>query len=648
MRTKRGIALALTLIVLSVMTMVSIAFFQAYHSHFSITRASRDSETAFAGCEAAFDYVAYRLEHDRDWGSADFTADDQTKDPASPLIVIQSKLGSHEFEGSIPGSGATINGTIYNNLAGVLAEDTLVPPAGTARCQLEVKSNDATRRVEFLVRVAPLFDSSALSRADLDVNAQSLTLRSLDANRNMLRSEQDIYVPDMLNGAERTKFYKPQSPSAPGPEVADKNGLLWAKGDIYSYDQDAPGMSEMVDEGDEIAEAQASSNGKIASGASSHFSVFDMKQEQVLETIPASHSEIPLNNPFTGAPMSGRFTFTRRKASVTLDASYYIDDDDETETVTYNNVEVWVDVLEYYENPDSTVPTAVFRAEDRVEDLAAQIPATKVDDPEFWDDLDTGNLVVDSINPTISNIEIPGYSGGLTTLPDNKLIFKETPTSSANLTFDLMNQEVTATHDAYVQVDGEFHVTSESQASADAAAVVQPPKLNLGYVESPDVEGGVSKAVIRAKGTIDINQGITEGLGALVSSEGDVKIRPKNTNTVTVDSGLAGSGLLIFAGRDVDLTSPAETNSWYFKGLVYARGGIRMQGAPEDAAATPSATFEGSIVALNDPASGSAFNGIKFEQCEDIEFIYSSKMLEAYVAQLPGERIQVETVYWRE
>lgn len=646
MNNRRGIALALTLIVLCVMTIVSVAFFQAYNSHFSITRASRDSETAFSACEAAFDYVSYRLEHDRDWGAADFTADDLEKDPASPFIVIQSQVGSHDFEGSIPGTGATISGTIYNNLAGALAEDTLVPPAGTARCRLECRSNDATRRVEFLVRVAPLFDSSALSRADLNVDAQSLTLRSLDNNRNMLRSEQDIYVPDMLNGAERTKFYKPQNPSSPGPEVADNNGLLWAKGDIYSYDADAPGMSEMVDEGDEIAEAQASSNGKIASGASSHFSVFDMKQEQVLETIPDTHTEIPLNNPFGGAPMAGRFTFTRRQANVNFTASYDVVDDGETETLTFNR-DVWVDVLEYYDDPDSTVPTAVFRAEDRVDDLASQIPATITDDDGWWDDEDPGYLMNDTINPTSFDLNIPGYSGSLTELPGNKLVF-ESAGSSANLTFDLLSQEVSATHDAYIKVDGEFHVTSESQASSDPAAVVQPPRLNLGYVESSGVEGGVSKAVIQAKGTIDINQGVTEGLGALVSSEGDVKIRPKNTNSVTVDSGLAGSGLLIFAGRDVDLTSPAETNNWYFKGLVYARGGIRMRGAPEDADATPSATFEGSIVALSDPGVASAFNGIGFEQCEDIEFIYSSKMLEAYVAQLPGERVQVETVYWRD
>ena len=138
-------------------------------------------------------------------------------------------------------------------------------------------------------------------------------------------------------------------------------------------------------------------------------------------------------------------------------------------------------------------------------------------------------------------------------------------------------------------------------------------------------------------------------MGALISEGGDVKIQPKNTNTVEVDSSLAGSGLLIFAGGDVELTNPVETEEWIFKGLVYSRGGIRMNGN-----GAANATFEGSIVSLQDfdpivRADGSVSpDGIELLDCGDIEFIYSSEMLEAYVAQLPGDRIQVETVYWRD
>jgi hypothetical protein len=638
---KRGIALAITMLVLSVMTLISVAFFQAYHSHFSITRSSRASETAAAGCEAAYDYVAYRLEHDRDWGTSEFINADRDKDPASPFIEIESLTGTHDFEGEIPDSGATITGTIYNNLRlpDTSAGNPDYPPLGTARCRIECKSGDSTRHVEFLVRLAPLFDSSAMTRADLNVDAETLTMRSRDTNRNLLRAEEDIYVPDMLGGTGQTKFYQADS------DTADNNALMWAKGDIYSYD--GAGGAEMVNENDEISKAQETSHGKLASQATSHFSVFDM--DSGLIKVPDTHTAIPLNNPIANVPglpqnanMAGRFTFTKRSSTVTFNANYDIPADNETQNVAFSADGIYVDVLEYYANPDDTVPTAVFRGQERTEDLIPHMPAEILEKTKRFEwKQDTGYLNGESI--ATDTVDVDGYNVEVQVLPDNKLVFGSE--AGANFTFDLENQQVTATHDAQITVDGPFHVTSEENG-----VEVDPPKLLLGYEESGSVDGGVSKAVVRAKDTIDIKNGVTEGLGALISEEGDVRVQPKNTNSVTVDTSLEGSGLLVFAGRDVELTSPEETEDWNFKGLVYARGGIKMSGAVDDdgTVATPSATFEGSIVALSDPAAGSQFNGIEFSNCQDIEFIYSSKMLDAYVAQLPGERTKVETVYWRD
>ncbi|MCA9779530.1 MAG: hypothetical protein KC800_22535, partial [Candidatus Eremiobacteraeota bacterium] len=487
MRDKRGIALALTLLVLSVMTIVSIAFFQAYHSHFSITRASRDSETAFSACEAAYDYVAYRLEHDRDWGTVDFGDDDLAKDPASTLIVIQSVSGGHEFVGSIPATGAAIRGTIYNNLAGVSAEGGLVPPAGTARCQLECKSGDATRRVEFLVRVAPLFDSSALTRANLNVDAQSLTLSSSDTNRNMLRAEKDIYVPDMLTN-NSTRFL------LPGTDTPDFNGLMWAKGDIYSYD--GGGSPVKLEDPNDFLQASTSSNGKLVSGAESHFSVFEMDTDLI--KIPDSHTEIPFNDPTeaTTKSMHGRFVFTRREATVTFNAPYYVADDLETENVPYTRSGVFVDVLEYYE-PNAAgeyadVPTKVFRGKERTADLVPLIPGEITEDDGFWDDEDTGVLQVDNITTSSVVINIPGYSGGVNILDNSKLEFGNP--AGANMTFNLETQAVTATHDAVVDVAGPLEIISKETDGG----VVPPPTINLGYESSGLIEGGVSKAVIRA------------------------------------------------------------------------------------------------------------------------------------------------------
>jgi hypothetical protein len=647
--SKRGIALAITMLVLGVMTIISVAFFQAYHSHFSITRSSRASETAAAACEAAGDYVTYRLEHDRDWGSQEFTDADKEKDPASPFIEIESLVGTHEFEGRLPDSGATIKGTIYNNMGPVPVGDPGFPPPETARCEIECKSGDSTRRVEFLVRRAPIFDSSALTKADLKIAAESLTLRSKDNSRNMLRSEHDIYVPDMLNGSGRTKFFKPKNNPA-DPDVADHNGLFWAKGDIYSYD--AAGTAEMVNEADELSTAQQTTNGKLAPNSGSHVSIFDDVTEDLMKS-PGSHASIPVDQ--------GRWTFSKRPATVTFTAVYSIRDEDHSETATFApEGQIYVDVLEYYADPDSDVPTKVYRGKERAEDLEAFVPPViEVDgDDGLFDWSDTGDFTPGTIETTSAVVDIPGYSGNVELLDHNKLFFTddgmmssfdlELPTTEASFYFDLQSQEVSATHDAQVEVNGPFHVTSQEHD-----VPVDPPRLLLGYEEAPSVDGGVSKAVIKAQGTIDIKNGITEGLGSLISVNGDVKIQPTNTDTVDIDSGLDGSGLLIYAGRDVELRSPAETEDWTLKGLVFARGGIRLTGMTLDdegnevVSGTPDARFEGSLVALGETA-GSAYNGIEFDTCKDIEFVYDSDMLEAYVAHLAGERIQVETVYWRD
>lgn len=620
LKNKKGVALAVTMMMLTVLTVMVGAFFEAYRSHFSITRSSTSSETALAGCESVADYITFRLEHDRNWGSAPFTTEDQDKDPVGEVLTLRSEEGTYNFSGTVADSGATFNGTVYNYLTGT-ANDTVSANAlpQTAYCNIACKYGDTIKRVRFAVRMAPLFDSSVLSRADINVDAQSLKMRSLDRNRNLLRSEEDIYVPDMLT-AQRTKFFQPDS------NQPDNNGMLWAKGDVYSYLPS--GTPEKIDEAHEFATAANTSNGKIVPNAKSHFSVFDIDSSKI--RIPESHDSVSVPQ--------GRWTFVRRRATVDFSANYYESSDDFT-TVngTVNNI--WVDVLEYYA-PDATTPTKVYRAANRTDDLVPEIPSAVGGGDWDWDDDDYS---LDEGSVTATNVDIAGYPD-VEVLDSNELRFTPTddPTSTANFTFDLRNQEVRASHNAVVDVAGPFEVTSETDVSAPAET--PPPVLNLGYETALDLEGGVSKAVVRAAGTINIADGITEGLGALISDGGDVKIQPKNTDTVDVDSGLAGSGLLIYADGDVVLTNPNDTSSWNFAGLVYARGGIEMVGNGAE-----SATFLGSIVSLNeDGGSPDGPNGIEFQDCGNIEFIYSSELLDAYVRQLPGDRIQVETVFWQE
>ncbi len=603
------------MVMLTVLILIVTAFFQAYRSHFSLTRSTAASEVATAGCESVFDYVNYRLEHDRNWGSQPFDSTSQERDPASPLLTLTSKAGTHTFSGTIESTEATFEGTILNNLSGTSASDEVLARVEphTALCEVTCKSRGSSKRVTFLLRVAPLFDSSVLSRSDLKVDAERLAMRSQDENRNLLRSEGDIYVPDMLT-ASNTKFYQPDS------NTPDHNGMLWSKGDIYSYLSGAPG-AEKLDTDEELADAAESSNGKIISHAESSFSIFDMKKEQI--KIPESQTEVVVP--------AGRWTFVRRDANVSYSADYANKKKTSSEEGT---VQAWVDVVEYYEDPESAVPSKVYRAADRVEDIIGEIPEEIEGDKKKALGLQTETVETTAV-------DIPAYPGlEVEVLSSNQLVFGSS--TGANLTFDLKEQKVTATHDALINADGPFHLTSETDVSAPAET--PPPVLNLGYQSDSTADGGVSKAVIKAQGTINLENGVTEGLGALISSEGDVRIQPKNSNEVTVDSALEGSGLLIFAGGNVVLSNPNETSSWNFKGLVYARKGIKMIGNGAESAA-----FTGTIVSLQeDPAEVGDPNGIEFLDCGDIEFIYDSEMLDAYVRQLDGDRIQVETVFWRD
>ena len=626
-RKRTGIALAVTLLMLTVLTLITVAFFKSYQSHFSLTRSSASSEVATAGCESVFDYVTYRLEHDRTWGSQQFSAANTKKDPASPLIEFTSEEGTHSFSGKLSDSGAVFQGTIYNHLSSAGADDESLAqaPPNTAYCEIACTSGNSTKRVSFLVQVAPLFDSSVLSRSNLRVDASNLVMRSVDNQRNYVRAEGDIYVPDVLTD-DRTKFYQSSGTNT------DANGMLWSKGDIYSYNSAGPG-SELLDTAQEYSDAAASTGGKVVSQAESHFSVFDLEKDQI--KVPDDTATIDV--------AAGRWNFVRREATVSYSADYKGGGKGKPKTATDTGaVKAWVDVLEYYSDPESDVPSKVYRAADKVDDIIGQIPG------EIKDKKKTLGLVSSSVAVTALNI--PKYPS-VEVLGDNELVFSNPTDPEVNVTFDLKNQQVTASNNSMIVANGPFHLTSETDPSAPMST--PPPVLNLGIQTAASKASGVeAKATIKARGTINIEDGKTVGLGALISEEGDVKIQPVDTASVTVDGSLSTSGLLIFAGGDVILSKPLSdsekssgvVSNWNFSGLIYARGGIRMNGKGAE-----SATFRGTIVSLQEnPAEADAPDGIEFNDCGDIEFIYDAKALETYVRQLEGDRIQVETVYWRD
>jgi hypothetical protein len=638
---KKGIALFVVMVTSTVLALMMVAFFQAYRSHFALTRASDSSQRAGAACDSVYQYVVYRVEHDRSWGSEQFNQSGLGDPKGSDLDVIET-VGTHKFTGRVGSLDSTFEGEIYNNLSGTEStEVAAIADPGTIVCRVSAQSGSSTRKADFVVRVAPLFDSSVLSRANLDVDAEKLLMRSRDKNRNLLRAEGDIYVPNVLTGSD-SQFLQPDS------DDADDKGMLWSKGEIFSY-LGAGGSAENIDEADELQAAVTNSNGKIVAGAESDFSIYDLDSSNL--QLPETNREVPIQ--LGGVDKPGRWNFIRRKADVDFTATY-LDAGTGLEATKSYSEEAWIDVLEYYPE-GSEEPTEVYRAANRTDDLEDfaddSVEARVKSGKKKKKKNKTVTLDLDAI--TTDKVEMPDYPGLDVTLLDNDQLVFESADKEANLTFDLMTQSVLASPNATVTVKGDpnsnikgnFEVTSDTDPKAliEGIGPTPPPILDLGYESD-----GKTKAVLMADGTLNIENGVTTGLGALVAKDGDVKIQPMNTDTVTVDAGAEGTGLLVFAGGNVVLSNPNETESWLFKGLVYAREGIRMEGHGQDA------TFEGTIVALqeNDPTPAAppekaSPNGIEFDDCGQIEFIYNSELLDAYVKNLPGQRIQLELVYWK-
>lgn len=616
----QGIALITVMLMLAVLSLLSAAFFEIYRSHFALTRSSLSTQAAQAGCEAVYEYVAFRLENDRAWGAVPF-ADHGSAKLLNSELTLSTIPGSHVFTGRIESLNTDFTATIYNNLkGGGSTEIQNKAPAGTAYCVVSAVCGNSTRRAEFLLDVAPLFDSSVLTRANLKVDADRLTIRSTDPDRNMIRAEGDIQVPGLLDG-DHTQFLTEDN-------RPDERGLLWAKKKIYSGGMGTP---EIVDTAEKLAVARKNSHGKIVPDGAAHFQIFDIDEEQL--NLPKDATIVSLSGD-EKAKHGGRWTFVRRQAEVQFTAEYARKNLIGRETRDGGGSQtMWVDVLEFYEDPEATVPTAVYRGAERKEDIIASLPEKKED---FF-----GDFKLSKKSVKLTSFKIPAYDElGV----PSEIVAGDAKTygEHGEIRFDLTKQEVTIDSKATVSVDGPFQVTSYTAPGAPKET--PPPVLNLGYKADHTAEGGVTKATIVAKGTINIENGVTQGLGRLISRQGDVKIQPKNTDSVTVDTTQDGAGLLVYAGRNVILSNPDKTSDWNFRGLVYAREGIKMSG--EDAA---KARFEGTIVALqrNAPLMADDPNGIEFVGCENIEFVYNPSLLNSYLHELPDQRIQVQTVYWK-
>ena len=634
MNRVRGVALTFTLLVMVVLLILLGAFVHVYHSHYAITRQTASSQAAKLGCESVRDYIAFRLEHDRGWAGQPFEVI-TPKDSFAGLIEAVEVLGTHRIRGNIKDLDLTFEAEVYSHLTdGVDEEVSTRVPKGRCLCLVAVTRGVSTRRVEFTLSVAPLFDSSVLTRADIYVDSYALNMRSKDLDRNFLRAEGDISVPNILSES-RSRFLEV------GSEERDADGMLWARGDIHSLMGDS--APRTIESSLEVARASENSGGRIVSKAGSKFSIFDLSAEDL--KLPADQNTV--NVP------PGRWNFVRVPATVTHRATYVSASErtdekggnrrleiDEPESRATKSVdkseEVWIDVLEHYDPPDAAQPSEVYRGAYRTEDLIGQIEGEISQQEGSGKDAYTRHYVLDpNSKPSTVKFSIKGYEDTdfVTVNRAEGLVFEGE--SGANFRFDLTNQQVLADPQARVEVAGSLHLTSESRHGG-TLGTTPPPVLNLGH-------GGDQRATVVAQGDIDISNGVTQGLGALISKEGDVRIQPTSSSSVDVDATGNDTGLVIYSGQNVELSNPDGAQDWSFTGLVYSRGDVSMKGKSGE-----NVSFEGAVVSLAETGEEQKGQGIKFEDCGVVEFVYNPELLDAMIKSMPAGRIQVETLVWKE
>jgi hypothetical protein len=531
----RGIAIITVLLAMTVLLMITAAFLRVNRDNFNQLNSTEKRDKAHAACAAVYDYLLYCLEHDKTYAVADFIGGSDSE-LTSPEMRVQMLPGTKTIEGEIRSLDATFQATISNNL-NVDAESAAGVPPHSALITIQAESNGVKRNIETLIRVAPLFDSSALSRGAINVEANNLNVRSRDKYRNMIRAEGEIHVPTVLSGTPLTRFLEPETTKF------DSKGMIWAKDKIFAGGDDLT---------DDIAEANTNSGGRFVPNAKQHFEIHNLQATDI--QVPTS--SIPVK--------PGEYRFTMATATITATSAHHYQagkwpfkyrQDDKTQWTTTQLIHV----MEYYENPTDPAPKKVYRSDTRLDDLVAPPVKGTVD-----------STVIDSVDIVY---DTPGANGATIPVDVNDVVYIDDD-GGTKVAVDLKNQRVNLPKGETVTAAGDFMITTERG---------DPPIIDLGSTKS-------DRAAIVAQGSVNLQAGVTQGYGTLVAANGDLMLRPEGNQSIDISAN-GFDGLVAYAGRDVLLENPSDSGSWTFNGLVYASRNFDFDAKNADA------RLEGSLVA---------------------------------------------------
>ncbi|MCA9778510.1 MAG: hypothetical protein KC800_17400, partial [Candidatus Eremiobacteraeota bacterium] len=587
------------------------AFMTVNQAHFAIIRNSEDQTRAQRAAQAGLEWAYYNLEHDRRWGTA--STEDLPSRPGGinssayddfKILEASANFTKAEY---LP-MDAEIQITIENNLnAAALPDDELddalalgqVPPEH-ARVRVISEAGGCRHEAEALVRLAPLYQDTFYANGEVDVDAAvAFTMASNDPFRNSVKATGEMYLPDI--GGSKTRF------TTPDGSALDPKGVIQANGKIFSQ---SPAGTENLDPAD-----ISKTGGRVMEEVKRKFSFFDLEPTDL--PVAGESSQTPVT------VASGEYRFTRSKAVST----YQEPDGDGGYNLRERTADI--DVLEYYANPSDTTPSKVFRSYQRLNDIGS---GTQITNSTTFQYSDGSSIGVE--DPNFVQAQVTSFvalDGGV----PQAISGDQASSGQFKVVINLDRQKMTVAPNTQVvpqdipgvDGDGTLQITNKSgvYAQTEGAAFITPT-VELG--------NNGSDVSIRATGDVELSNAKTQGVGTIISEQGNISLRPIADNSFNVNS--PNEGLALYAKKDVTVANPGQAN-WNFQGFVFAGDDFVFDANPKDDGNSYDVAFRGSVVAKNEDTSDPAEDqGIAIKHGRRVKLVYEPEYLKFLNRNLNG------------
>lgn len=260
-RENRGIALVSVLMLSIILLAMAGAFFAAHKTDLVLMGTSLKMEETKNAALSAAQFMQYKLQNDRRFGTVafreDFSLDDEVYPPkGDPLLSVEyygegNELLKNVVKGKLLSTGTEFEARVVNMLDQDSEMHTSlgVTPPRCARVWISTKRGLVTKRMDFIVKRSPFSGVSMLSGADINVHLTQSEdgawwLGARQPSGNAVRANGTINGPEVLSRAGRSVLFEP--PEGLTARVTPPYGVMQAK----ELRMQMNGVSKLIDSSD--------------------------------------------------------------------------------------------------------------------------------------------------------------------------------------------------------------------------------------------------------------------------------------------------------------------------------------------------------------------------------------------------------------